>query len=255
MSPNLDNTQTKKNALPTFDVQIKNTPAERMRERGVFSLSDVELLSLLLHADQPADFPLETAQKMLRQANNSLVRLAKMSIGELQEMMELTPVQAQGLVSALELGRRLQHATNNTHAANFLPTAANVHNMMKPYLCNLPYEEFWVILLNHNHKILGKRQVNQGTTQSIACDVKKLFRLVLSEPLCTSILLVHNHPAGCVKPSPEDVNLTRNLYRTSQFLGITFSDHIICANDSCYSFKEEGVLTALWEENPEQAHV
>ena len=212
----------------------------KLFERGAFSLSSAELLALLVSSPNVTD-PLRTAKQLLLDTGNTLDRLSKTSIGKLSELSYIDNTKAYLLTSALELARRLQVEREHQEART-IEHAHDVKSLMKAYLSELPHEEFWILLLDEGKHLLGKRQISMGGTTAIAIDPKIIFRHVLSEPACSAIVLVHNHPSGRARPSKSDIAITQRILVAAHILGVTVSDHVIYTEDGCYSFKSENRL-------------
>ena len=213
---------------------------KKLLERGAFSLSNTELLSLLLSGMCP-DATLATAHELLAQAGNSLSQLNKVPVAKLSA--QLPPSAQSGayaVVSALEIGRRLQVETQSAPLS--LSGPHDVKLLMKAYLSGLPHEEFWILLLNQNKSLLSRKQISMGGTTSSSIDIKIILRYALEEPTCTAIVLVHNHPSGQVRHSESDIALTKHIISAAEIIGIQVLDHIIYTDDSCISMHQLALL-------------
>ena len=231
----------KKTALPW---QACGSPEQKLSERGAFSLSDTELLAMLLRERAKAPLPQEQAGALLLRAGNNLSKLAKTSVAKLSTWPGMTLPRAYVVASALELARRLR-TEETTELPHVVATLRDVRQLMRPYLKSLPHEEFWALLLSQHRRLLGKRQISQGGLQATVADPKLIFRQALSEPLCTALILVHNHPSGDPRPSDEDKALTRKLLYAGRALELQILDYIIYTDTGGYSFAEEGLLDDL----------
>ena len=221
--------------------QRSDSPEEKLSERGAFSLSNAELLGILLQALACKEAPLEKAKALLLKAGNSLSRLSKVSLAKLASWPGMDPSRAGAVVAALELARRLQIENLSEEKIVVLDTYG-VRKLMQPYLHGLLHEEFWLLLLDTQKQLLDKRQVSIGGMQATVADHRIIFQHALSEPTCVALILVHNHPSGPPIPSEDDKILTEQLFRIGHALQIQVIDHVIYTNESSYSFADEGML-------------
>ena len=221
--------------------QTSSSLEEKLSERGAFSLSNAELLGILLKALACKESPLEQAKALLLKAGNSLLQLAKVPVGRLVEWPGMNTSRAYALTTVLEFARRLQ-IEDIPNERVVISTTHIVRQLMQPYLKGLLHEEFWLILLDAQQQLLGKRQISIGGSQATVADPKIIFRHALSEPSCRSLILVHNHPSGDPMPSEEDKLFTEQLLIVAKVLQINIKDHVIYTDDKGYSFADEGMF-------------
>jgi DNA repair protein RadC len=139
----------------------------------------------------------------------------------------------------LELGRR-RKASEPVKREKIL-SSEDAYRIMQPYLLDQPVEQFWIILLNRANMVIHTYCVSQGGVSGTVADPKTIFKEALAK-LASSIVLVHNHPSGNLKPSEADLQLTRKLKEAGKYLDLPVLDHIIFTNQSYFSFADEGVL-------------
>lgn len=240
-------TKGQKTAAVTPAGKVYEYLEEKISERGAFSLSDIELLAILLRKEQDQEPNLKLAKALLKQAGNSLFRLSKMSVGAFCTVAHMSQAQAYVLRSALELARRL-HIEKESEDMLFIYGTQDVKKVMRPYLGGLPHEEFWVLLLDPRQRLLGRRQISTGSLQKVAIDNKTIFRMALGEPNCTHLILVHNHPSGNLRPSQADKALTQQLLILGLNLDLHIKDHVIYSDEGCYSFADEGLLDTFLDQ-------
>jgi DNA repair protein RadC len=112
---------------------------------------------------------------------------------------------------------------------------------MKPVLLDLNHEQFWIILLNRRNAVMKKFQVSSGGVSGTVADPKMIYKTAL-EYLASSVILVHNHPSGNLKPSQSDIALTQKLKNAGAFLDLPILDHIIFTDNGYFSFADQSML-------------
>lgn len=225
--------------LTLKDWAEENRPREKMLKLGAASLTDVELLAILLRSGSTSYTVVEVAQQMLNRVNNSLNDLGKLNVSQLTRFNGIGPAKAVTVLAALELGRRRKE-TEPTERPNINSSTAAI-KIMQPILADLPHEEFWILILNHSNRLVDKMRVSQGGIAGTVVDTKLIMRTALDK-LATSIIMVHNHPSGNNQPSAEDKQITERVKRAASTLDINLLDHIIITDGSCYSFADNGLV-------------
>ncbi|HLT41844.1 MAG TPA: DNA repair protein RadC [Sphingobacteriaceae bacterium] len=216
-------------------------PREKMLAQGRRSLSDAELIAILIGSGSKEESAVELSRRILAQSDNDLNKLAMLSIKDLTsgKFKGIGAAKAVSIIAALELGRRRKDSAYPERSQ--ITSSKDVFQMMLPSYEDLNHEEFWVVLLNTANKVIGKHMLSKGGRAGTVVDVKILFEEVLSYK-ATSIILTHNHPSGNLKPSNEDRNLTKRIVEAGKLLDIKVLDHLIFANAGYYSFSDEGDL-------------
>lgn len=214
-------------------------PREKLMNVGRHTLTDSELIAILLRTGAKQITAVELARKLLAQCNNDLTEMSRLSVKELAKEKGMGEVKAITLVAALELGRRRREA--EAMRKEKITTSQDAVNIMQPHLADLIHEEFWLLLLNRAHMVINKKNVSSGGVSGTVVDPKMVFKTAI-ESNASSIILCHNHPSGNNKPSDADISLTRKLKEAGNLLEITVIDHIIIAGASFYSFADEGMI-------------
>ena len=214
-------------------------PREKLMNVGRHTLTDSELIAILLRTGAKQITAVELARKLLAQCNNDLTEMSRLSVKELAKEKGMGEVKAITLVAALELGRRRREA--EAMRKEKITTSQDAVNIMQPHLADLIHEEFWLLLLNRAHIVINKKKVSSGGVSGTVVDPKMVFKLAIENNAC-SIILCHNHPSGNNKPSDADISLTRKLKEAGNLLEITVIDHVIIAGASFYSFADEGMI-------------
>jgi DNA repair protein RadC len=226
----------------TYNTSIKNLdeedrPREKMLIYGNASLTDADLLAILIGSGTVEINAVELAEQILHSVNGNLSELGRRSVKDLMKFKGIGEVKAITIAAALEFGRRRQFS--DIMKRDDITGASDVYQLMQSTLIDLPHEEFWVILMNRANHVIGKHRVSSGGVSGILVDAKLVFRPAI-EALASSLILVHNHPSGQLRPSQEDINLTDKLREAGKYLDVSVLDHIIIAHSGYYSFLESG---------------
>lgn len=217
----------------------EDRPREKLLLKGKENLSDAELIAILLGTGTLDASAVEVGKKILAQAENDLHKLAKLTIKDLKKVKGIGEAKAITIIAALELGRRRKE---QDFAKKITITSSEIaYETMKPYLLDLPHEEFWIILLNRANVIIKTQRVSQGGVAGTVADAKVIFKYAL-DFLASGIILVHNHPSENLTPSEADIQLTKKIVAGGNLLEIKVLDHIIFANHSYYSFADAGLI-------------
>lgn len=225
-------------------ISIKNwaeedRPREKFMLKGKNSLSDAELLAILLGSGSANESAVDLARRILMKYNNNLHDLAKVPISELQNFKGIGEAKAITIAAALELGRRRKESEPSEKPQ--IRCSKDAFDLMKEHLMDLAHEEFWIAYLNRNNRVVKKEQVGKGGIHSTGTDVRLIVKSAL-DCLCTSIILFHNHPSGNAKPSNEDFKLTKKIKEAANVFDIEVSDHIIFYEHTYTSLSDEGQM-------------
>lgn len=214
-------------------------PREKFLLKGKTSLSDSELLAIILGSGNNEDSAVELARKILASVENNWQNLSKLSIKDLMKFKGIGEAKAISVAATLEIGRR--KASQETPEKTSISSARDSYNIFSQHLSDLRTEEFWAIFLNQKNQIVYKTQISKGGISGTLVDVRVLFRIAL-ENFATSIIVAHNHPSGSLKPSLEDIQITKNIKNAGEILNVTLLDHLIIGDNSFFSFAEESLL-------------
>lgn len=225
--------------LTIKDLAEDDRPREKMERKGAASLSDAELIAILLRVGNANETAVEVAQRLLGQVNNSLNELARLSLPQLTKIKGIGITKAITILAALELGRR-RNAEGPMNRERIF-SSRSVIELFQPTLADLPYEEFWVLLLNKSNKIIDRIKVSQGGVGGTVVDPKLVLKHAV-ERLASAVIVIHNHPSGNPQPSDKDIALTEKLKNAAQLFDITLLDHVIITDGECYSFADNGKI-------------
>jgi len=218
---------------------VEDRPREKMLAKGVRSLSDAELISILIGSGNLEETAVEVSRRILVSVNNNINELGKKSITDLQKFKGIGPAKAITIAAAMELSRRRKESEPGEKPK--IVTSADAARIFKPLLSDLVHEEFWVLFLNRNNLVLDKMMVSQGGLTGTIIDVRIILKTAL-EKLACSLILCHNHPSGNLNPSEADKEITRKIKEAGKHMDIPVLDHLIIANDAYFSFADEGLI-------------
>ncbi|MCS6974014.1 MAG: DNA repair protein RadC [Cyclobacteriaceae bacterium] len=217
----------------------EDRPREKLLLKGKASLSDAELIAILIGTGTASQSAVDLAKQILLSVDNNLDELAKLSVADLTKIKGIGEAKAIAIVSALELGRRRKDFTEKERPK--INSSRLAFEEVKADLLDLAQEEFWILLLNRATQLIKKQKVSVGGIHATYVDAKVIFKYTL-EAGASNIILAHNHPSGNSTPSPADLELTRKLKEGGKLLDIQLIDHIIVAGKSYLSFADEGLL-------------
>lgn len=231
--------QYEKNKLSIKSWAENDRPREKLMHHGKAVLSDAELIAILLGSGSRNESAVELAKRILHSVHHNLDQLGKLSLKELMQFKGMGEAKSITVIAALELGRRRK----DTSAAELdkITSSKDVHQLMLPLLQDLQHEEFWVLLLNRNNKVIRKECISKGGVSATIVDVKIVLKKAV-DALASGIILCHNHPSGNNKASEEDIRLTKKMKEAALLMDISLLDHVIFAHHQYFSFADEGLL-------------
>jgi DNA repair protein RadC len=214
-------------------------PREKFLLKGKSSLSDSELLAILIGSGSRNESAVQLCQRILFSVDNNLNQLGKLSVQKLTEFKGIGEAKAITIAAALELGRRRR--TEDVEELKKITSSKAVFDIMQPVIGELPHEEFWILYLNNSNKVIHKAQLSKGGITGTVVDSRIVFRTAF-EQNATSIILTHNHPSGKLVASDADKEITQKLKMAGKQLEIYVLDHIIVTETGYYSFQDEGIF-------------
>jgi DNA repair protein RadC len=217
----------------------EDRPREKMMSRGAEVLSDAELLAILIGSGNTEESAVELMRRVLASCDNNLNELGKWTLHDYSRFKGLGPAKAATVMSALELGKRRK--AQDIKERSVITCSTDIYHIFHPLMCDLPQEEFWIVLLNQANKVIIKIRISSGSIDATCADVRIILREALLHR-ATGIILCHNHPSGNKYPSSTDMKLTENIRQGAQTMSIKVFDHLIVCDGSYYSFSDEGKL-------------
>lgn len=217
----------------------EDRPRERLERLGAETLSNAELLAILIGSGTPQQSAVDLMKGVLAACHNNLNTLGKMTTSDLQRFKGIGPAKAITILAACELGKR--RAREKAEERPDLGSATTIYNLMHPKLQDLDVEEFHVLLMNQRFKLIKEVRISHGGITETAVDIRVIMREAL---LCNATVLAacHNHPSGNTLPSRQDDQLTERIRKACETMRIFFLDHVIVTDGSYYSYHEQGKL-------------
>jgi len=215
----------------------EDRPREKMANLGTEALSDAELLAILIGKGSPQEDAVSLMKRILADCKNNLNTLGKRSIHELCQYNGIGEAKAITILAACELGKRRQMESPEERPD--LGTATRIYNHMHPIMQDLDVEEFWVLLMNQQYRLIKKVKISHGGITETAVDI----RIIMKEAVlanATILAVCHNHPSGNLSPSSQDDHLTKDIKRACELMRIHFLDHVIITDGQYYSYHEQG---------------
>ncbi len=217
----------------------EDRPREKLQLKGRQSLTNAELMAILIGSGSTKETAVELAQRILLHYKNDLNALGRLSVPDFTQFSGVGPVKALTLIAALEFGRRRNLA--EAEIKTQIKTSRDIFDIIYPLISDLPYEEFWVLHLNKGNRIIDKEKISIGGVAGTVVDMKIILRSALMK-LSSSLILVHNHPSGNLQPSEADISITKKLKTAATLLEINVLDHVIIGDKDYYSFADGGII-------------
>ncbi len=217
-----------------LDLPATDRPRERLAELGPESLSDAELLAILLRVGVRGQNAVQLGQTLLKRFKN-LIGLYQASFRQICQVHGIGMAKAAQLQAALELGRRYSRTQRGERPPVHSPKDAA--DLVMYEMSGLIQENLWVLLLDTRNRLIDTDHLYQGSLNSSTVRVAEVFRKAVQNN-AAAIIVVHNHPSGDPTPSPEDVALTKTLFETGKMLDIQLLDHLVIGGHSFISLKE-----------------
>ena len=217
----------------------EDRPREKMMEKGRHVLTEAELIAILIGSGSRDETAVELSKRILSSVGNNLNDLGKLNIKELIRFKGIGEAKAVSVMAALELGRRRKEAEKVKR--DKITSSKDVFDILNPILIDLPFEEFWLLILNRANLVIKKEMISRGGVSGTVVDTKIIFKAAI-ENYASSIIICHNHPSGNLKPSEADIRITKNIKEAGKLMEIPLLDHLIVAENGFYSFADEGML-------------
>ena len=214
-------------------------PREKLLQKGRLSLSNAELIAIILGSGNRTQTAVDLGKEILRSVDDDLRSFSKLTIHELKKFNGVGEAKAVSMVAAMELSRRIRHSTPQKH--EIISSSRDAFSVLLPLMEQLPHEEFWVLYLSNANRVLEKRKISSGGITGTVADTRLIFRGAL-EVGATAVILSHNHPSGKKKPSQADVVLTKKVFEAGDVMEVKVLDHIIIADTDYFSFADEGMI-------------
>lgn len=226
-------------SIRIFELAEEDRPREKLLLKGKATLSDAELIAILIGTGTASCSAVDLARMLLASVGNNLGAVARMSVSDLCRFKGIGEAKAISIISALELGRRRKEQ----EPPKFLKITGSrqIYELMRPDLHDESVEQVYLLLLNRTNGLIKKERVSQGGISASVVDPKVVFRFALEQG-AHSLILIHNHPSGNLQPSESDKRLTQRLQKIGKELEILLLDHLIYTDQGYFSFADEGIM-------------
>ena len=215
-------------------------PREKMMAKGKASLSNAELIAILIGSGNSELSAVELSRVILDSVDNNLITLSNLTLSDLMKHKGIGEAKAITIMAALELGKRRRAAEANMPKE--VKNSKDTFERLLPYIDDPSQEPFLVMYLNQSNHPLKVECISKGGTTNVIADPKVIFKSAINLG-ATCIVLGHNHPSGNPRPSEEDRLLTKKIFGAGKLLDIGVTDHIIIGNERYYSFRDHGEMT------------
>jgi DNA repair protein RadC len=214
-------------------------PREKMISKGKGTLSNAELIAILIGSGNGELSAVELARAVLNAVGDNLYDLSKLSIDELQQHKGIGEAKAVSIAAALELGRRW--SVTSPEQRKSISNSQEAYESFLALIDDPTKEHFMVAYLNRGNKVIKVERISTGGLSGTSADPKVIFKNALLKE-ATALMVCHNHPSGVPRPSAEDKNLTKNLIAAGKIFDINVLDHLIIGENSYFSFAEHGLM-------------
>ncbi|PRD57368.1 RadC family protein [Sphingobacterium gobiense] len=214
-------------------------PREKLLEQGRRALTDAELMAILIGSGSSKETAVELCRRILSDAQNNLSNISRLEVPDLCRYRGIGEAKALSIIAALELGRRRKEMEPD--AISVLNSSKKVYDYFRSYIQDLVHEEFWVLYLNTGCRLVDKKIIGRGGNDSTPVDIRVILRYAL-QVQAGSLVLIHNHPSGTLRPSNADKLITKRIVTAAELMDIRVNDHIIFTDISYFSFRDEGLL-------------
>lgn len=215
-------------------------PREKLLLKGKGQLSKAELIAILISSGNKDESAVELSKRILNDVNNNFAELSRLSVNELCNYKGIGTAKALTIIAALEIGKR-RRADDVIGEQKIIKSSNDAYEILYADLSDKYHEEFWILLMDRANQLIRKVNISEGGVSGTVADPKKIFRIALTNN-SSGIILAHNHPSNNVKPSDNDIKLTKSMVAAGKSLEIQILDHIIVGSDNYFSFADESLI-------------
>jgi DNA repair protein RadC len=217
----------------------EDRPREKLLLKGISTLSNAELLAILIGSGIKDKSAVDLGRELLNIADNNLNTLGKLEISDLRKINGIGEAKAITIAAALELGRRRKISEMGENPQ--IKCSADVYNLLQPVMEDISHEEFWILFLNRSNKVINRLKISQGGVSGTVTDVRIIMKKAV-ENLASGIIVCHNHPSGNLTPSESDTKITKKIKEAGDLMDVQLLDHLIISGKDYYSFADNGML-------------
>ena len=218
----------------------EDRPREKLLLKGVSTLSDSELLAILIGSGNDRETAVELSKRILQKADNDLHKLGRFEISDfINNFRGIGTAKAVTIVAALELGKRRKETEKPKREK--ITSSKSAYDILVPMLADLAHEEIWVFLLDSANQVIAPIQVSKGGIADVTIDNRLILREALNQ-YASGVILAHNHPSGSCKPSPQDMQMTQKLKDAAKCMDIKLHDHLVITEKEYFSFADNALI-------------
>jgi len=214
-------------------------PREKLVALGRQSLSDAELLAIIIGSGNKTETAVQLAQRMLHQNKNNINEVAKLSLNDLKKFKGIGIVKAINIAASFELGRRKSDLDSLERIK--ITSSKTAYQLFQKRLSDLPHEEFWLLILNRANQVIKEEFISKGGITGTIVDVRLICKSAI-ENNASGIIIAHNHPSGQIIPSKQDKEITIKLKSALILFDVSLLDHLIIGDLNYFSFADENLL-------------
>ena len=218
----------------------EDRPREKLLQKGPESLSNAELLAILINTGTANKSAIDIAKDILEKSHQNLLELGRLSLTDIKHIKGIGEKKAVTLMASIELGKRRQLASALERPK--ILSSTDSFNLLSPYLLDKTVEEFYVIFMNAGNYLITIEPISNGGITATVVDARIIFKKAVEYAGVTQLIVAHNHPSGNLIPSETDKRLTEKIKEGGKLLDIRLLDHLIIASNSFYSFSDNGLL-------------
>ncbi len=227
-------------------ISIKNwanedKPREKLLDKGAVSLTNAELLAILINTGTQNNSALDIAKDVLALSGNDLIAFEQLEFNQLSKIKGLGPKKVVTLLAAIELGRRGKLA--KAMSRKKVSTSKDAFEVLLPFYDDLSREHCYVLLLDQSNKLLAVQPISAGGLTSTVVDPRIVFRKAVETKNTAQLIISHNHPSGNINPSVADKNITQKLIDGAKLLDLKMIDHLIIGHNEYFSFADTALIS------------
>lgn len=211
-------------------LMVKENTNQSLFNIDIRSYSNSQLLHYIIGSE---------SYNVLASVGQSLNKLGQKNIYDLMKIRGIGPGKALRIMAMIELGKRRQ--AEPALEITIVKRSSEIFEYFSPFISDLHHEEFWLLFLHRNNKVIGSTRIGVGGCTGVVVDPKIIFRLTL-ESRANGLVLCHNHPSGSLSPSNEDSQMTKKLLEAGKALDISILDHVIIGGNNYFSFADQGLM-------------
>lgn len=221
------------------DLPESEKPYEKCLKQGAASLSDAELIAVVIRTGSQNEQAVDLAKEILLLPPGGILNLEYLSVSQLQKLYGIGSVKAVQLKCVAEISRRMAMANRRDRIC--MNDAESIAAYYMEMMRHEAKEHLLLSMYDSNSKLLGDEMISVGTCNSSLISPREIYLQALSHQ-AVYVVLLHNHPSGDPRPSEEDILVTERIKKCGELLDIPLMDHIIVGDNCYYSFHEQGIL-------------